>query len=249
MAFGTVASVAEVAGVGNSTVMRFATAVGFDGFRSLQEAVRAEIGSHLRQATQRVRQPRSGDPVDRALGIEMANLQETLGRIDRGQLAAAAARVTNARRVGVVAGDGARGVARDVAAQLEMVRAEVLMVEAGSVASSRALTWLGREDVLIAIDTGRYERAVVDVCARAVDRKVPLIAVSDSHLSPIGTIARWSFVVSDHGVGPFDSFAASLALLNVFVASVTDALGRSAVRHLDALDSEWDATGALRPET
>lgn len=248
VAFGTVASVAAAAGVGNSTVMRFATAVGFDGFRALQDAVRGEVGGHLRQATQRVRQPRAGDPVDRALAVEMANLQATFAGIDRAHLEAASRRVAGARRVGVVAGDGASGIGRDLATQLEMLRGDVRLIDGGSVALSRGVTWLTREDVLIAIDTGRYEEAVVRACERAAGRNVPLVGVSDSHLSPIGAMARWSFVVADGGIGPFDSFAASLALLNLFVASVTDALGRSAVRHLDALDADWDAAGALRPE-
>ena len=90
LAFGSVASVATDAGVGNSTVMRFASRVGFAGFRELQDAARAEMGGRLRQATHRVRQPAAGDPVERAREIELTNVGETFARIDRSVADAAA---------------------------------------------------------------------------------------------------------------------------------------------------------------
>lgn len=245
VAFGTVATVAAAAGVGNSTVMRFATTAGFSGFRELQDAVRAELGGQLRQASQRVRRPRDGDPVDRALAAETANLESTFERLDRRTLGRAADRIACAGHVAVVAGDAARGIAADFAAQLGMLRREVELIDPGPVALGRTLSWLDRDDVLVVIDTARYERTVVDAVTAAADQGVAVLAVSDSHLSPVASPARWSFEVADGGAGPFDSFVAALALTNLLVALVTERLGRGAVRHLDRLDATWDATNAL----
>lgn len=247
VAFGTVATVAAAAGVGNSTVMRFAATVGFDGFRELQRAVRAEMDGRLRQATHRVRQHPSGDPIDRTLEVEIANVQQTFARLDRAVAAAAAEALARAARIVVVAGDGARGVAQDFGSQLAMVRTGVELADVGSIALSRSTSWLDRHSVLVVIDTARYERSVALAAERAAAHRVPVLAVSDSHVSPVGALATWSFQVSDAGGGPFDSFVGALALTNLLVNLVTRRLGKTAVRHLDRLEADWDAIDALRP--
>ncbi len=248
VAFGTVASVASAADVGNSTVMRFATSIGFDGFSNLQHAVRTELDGRLRQATHRVRQPQRGDPINRALDTEIANVTDTFALLDRASLAAAAAHIARCPRVGVVAGDTARGVAQDFATQLSMVRPQVELIETGSIALTRSLTWFDRSDMVIVIDTARYEHTVALAAERAADRGVRVLAISDSHLSPIAAIATWSFQVLDRGGGPFDSFVGALALTNLMVTFVTKEVGRSAVRHIDRLDAEWDGAHILRAE-
>ncbi|MGZ6906093.1 MAG: MurR/RpiR family transcriptional regulator [Acidimicrobiia bacterium] len=248
VAFGTVARVAEAAGVGNSTVMRFSTSAGFPGFRDLQAAVRSEMDGRLRQASLRVRRPGAGDPVDRAIETETANLHDTFALLDRQALDRAVRRLASDRHIAVLAGDPARGVALDLATQLGMVRAGVELVDVGSIAIARSTSWLGRDDVLVVVDTARYEETVTRAAERAAAGGVPVLAISDSHVSPIGAVARWSFQVVDTGAGPFDSFVAALALTNLLVHLVTRRLGAPAVRHLDRLDSEWDAAGVLRPD-
>lgn len=248
VAFGTVASVATATGVGNSTVMRFAATIGFDGFSDLQHAVRTELGGRLRQATHRVRQPQPGEPIGRSLETELANISETFARLDRVALSKAATRIARCPRVGVIAGDTARGVAQDFATQLGMVRRDVELVDTGSIALTRSLTWFSRDDVVIAIDTARYEHTVTLACEHAAERGVPLVAISDSHLSPIASVAKWSFQILDHGAGPFDSFVGALALTNLVVNLVTKELGRGAVRHIDRLDAEWESAHLLRTE-
>ena len=248
VAFGTVASVATAAGVGNSTVMRFSATIGFDGFSDLQHAVRTELGGRLRQATHRVRQPQPGEPIERSLETEIANISDTFARLDRAALSKATVRIAGCPRIGVIAGDTARGVAQDFVTQLGMVRRDVELVDTGSIAMTRSLTWFGRDDLLIAIDTARYEHAVTLACEHAAVRGVPLLAISDSHLSPIAAVAKWSFQILDQGAGPFDSFVGALALTNLMVNLVTTELGRAAVRHIDRLDAEWDAAHVLRRE-
>jgi DNA-binding MurR/RpiR family transcriptional regulator len=83
---------------------------------------------------------------------------------------------------------------------------------------------------------------------RVAARGARVLAVSDSHVSPIARVATWSFQVVDTGAGPFDSFVATLALTNLLVGLTSQRLGRRAVRHVDRLDADWDATDVLRPD-
>jgi len=246
LAFGSVATVAADAGVGNSTVMRFASRIGFAGFRELQDAARDEMDGRLRQATHRIRQHPTGDPIARARDVELANVQETFARIDAALATDAAAALAGAGRVAVLAGDAARGIAHDFAGQLGMLRDGVEPADTGSIALSRSLAWLERDDVLVVIDTARYEASVASATERAAASGARVLAVSDSHVSPIARVATWSFQVLDTGAGPFDSFVGALALTNLLAGLTARRLGRRAVRRLDRLEADWDAAGILR---
>jgi DNA-binding MurR/RpiR family transcriptional regulator len=124
----------------------------------------------------------------------------------------------------------------------------VELVAVGSIALSRSLAWLERADVLVAIDTARYERSIATAVERAATGGSRVLAVSDSHVSPIARVATWSFQIVDTGAGPFDSFVAALALTNLLVTLTTRVLGRKAVGHIDRLDADWEDTDVLRPD-
>ena len=107
----------------------------------------------------------------------------------------------------------------DFTIQLGMVRGGVEVADVGSIALSRSLAWLGRDDVLVAIDTARYERSIATaVGAGGRGRHPRALTISDSHVSPIARVATWSFQILDTGAGPFDSFVGALALTNLLVS-------------------------------
>ena len=149
----------------------------------------------------------------------------------------------------MLAGDAARGIALDFASQLGMVRAGVEVADVGSIAleplarlarspttcSSRSTPRGTRRSVATAV-----ERAAADRRPRA--RGLGLARLAHRR------VATWSFQVVDTGAGPFDSFVGALALTNLLVTLTARRLGRRAVRHIDRLDADWDATGVLRPD-
>jgi DNA-binding MurR/RpiR family transcriptional regulator len=127
-----------------------------------------------------------------------------------------------------------------------MLRDGVEVADAGSIALSRTLAWLEADDVLVVVDTARYEASVASAAERAAAAGARVLAVSDSHVSPIARVATWSFPVLDTGAGPFDSFVGALALTNLLAGLAARRLGRRAVRRLDRLEADWDAAGILR---
>jgi DNA-binding MurR/RpiR family transcriptional regulator len=248
IAFGTVAEIAKAAGAGGATVMRLSAKLGFAGFSELQTAIQQELTTRLRPAAARIRQRADNDVLEHAINTELGNVQQTLSAVEPDVLQRAAALLRDSRMVGVLAGDSGIGVAHDLVIQLGMVRPNVFVAEVGSVAVVRSLAWLGAADVLIAIDSARYETAVVAAAERASDAGVPIVAFSDSHLSRIAKIATCSFRFVDEGAGPFDSYVGVLALANLLVAATVRAAGVDVVEHLDQLEATWRATSALGSE-
>jgi DNA-binding MurR/RpiR family transcriptional regulator len=237
VAYGTVASVAHAAGVSGPTVVRFAQKLGYLGFAELQKLARAEVDRQLRPAAERIRAERATDVLGRALETEVANVAATLERADRKAFAAAATLLADAKRtVWVLAGEATAGIASLVAANLDLLRADVHTITGTPIAVARTLERVARGDVVLAVEVRRYERWVVDALAAVRDRAA-VIAVTDSVVSPVADGARATFVVDASGPGPFDSHVATLALGNALVAEVAARTRTTATVRLDAAEA------------
>ena len=251
VAFGTVADVARRSDASGATVVRLAAKLGFDGFVELQSSVRDEMARRLRPASERIRRPSPGDVLGTALAVEMANVAATLEGIDRPAfdrtvaLLAGEPRGRGRSRVLVLSGDASSGVASLFAGELAMLRPAVVLVDGSEVRVARLLADVGPSDVLVVIDLARYDRAVLDAAARAAERGATLVALTDSALSPLASVAATSFTASVTGAGPFDSHVGLLALANALLAGVAARLRRSATDRLDQVEAAWRAVEAL----
>ncbi len=254
VAFGTVADIARRAGASGATVVRLATKLGYDGFVDLQAAVRAEMARRLRPASERIRRTPvasgAGDVLTRTLRCELDNVAATLEGVDAERFATAVSLLAGkgTRRSGrlfVLSGDASAGVASLVAGELALLRDGVACVNGSAVRVEAALAGAGPSATLLVIDLSRYDRDVVDAAARAAERGVRVIAVTDSALSPIAAAAEVALTVSDAGGGPFDSHVGVLALMNALIAAVADHLREHATARLDRVEGAWRSAGAL----
>jgi DNA-binding MurR/RpiR family transcriptional regulator len=246
VAFGTVASFARAAETSGASVVRFANHLGYDGFIELQAAVQEELAGHLRPAAERIRQPAHDDVVGRTLAVEVENVRSSLEAIDRRMLAAATARLANASaRIVVLPGSASFGVGYHLAEQLGLLRDGVSLAWGSPAPVTATLASLKRTDVVIAIDVRRYDVAVLDGAALATKRSVPLIAITDSTLSPLARRATATFTIAGEGAGPFDSQTGALAVANTLVTAVGQRLRASATRRLDRVEQAWRSAGVL----
>lgn len=246
VAFGTVASLARAGATSGATVVRFANRLGFVGFVDLQAAVQEELSDHLRPAVERIRQPAHDDVVARTLAIEIDNVTRSLEGIDRRTLANAATRIAGQRaRVVVLPGSTSFGVGHHLAEQLGLLRENVLLAAGPPAAVTATLALLTRRDVVLAIDVRRYDRAVVDGAALVVERRIPLIAITDSALSPLARHAIATFTTAGEGAGPFDSQTGAMAVANALVTAVAQRRRVDATTRLDRVERAWRDAGVL----
>jgi DNA-binding MurR/RpiR family transcriptional regulator len=246
VAFGTVADLAAASGAGAATVVRLASKLGFDGFTTLQASVQHDLAGQLRPAAERIREPVGTDVVARHLQLEMTNVQSTLDGLEAVVLADVVEHLaTSDARVVVLSGDASKGVAMQLVGDLSALRDDVGMIDGNDVAVRRSVALLGPADVMVTIDLRRYDRWVVDAARDAADRGVWSVAIADSVLSPLAEIANRTLVVAAGGAGPFDSHVGTLALVNVIVTGVADALRAVATDRLDRVESAWRHAGAL----
>jgi DNA-binding MurR/RpiR family transcriptional regulator len=246
IAFGTVAQVAQRAGTSGPSVVRLAVKLGYEGFVDLQADVQSELSRQLGPARDRIRQRPPTDLVSRVQVAEQDNVVQTLQRIDSARLEQVADALADGnRRVWVLAGmvTGPVGVA--LATQIGQLRDGVALLSGSDVSVSRTLAGLEAGDVLVAIDIHRYERSLLSTVRWAAKRGTQVIALTDSPLSPLASVAAETFFVSARGVGPFDSMTGAMALANLLGSAVAVRLRDSAAARLDAIEMAWSAARAL----
>ena len=240
VAFGTVADLAGQAQAGAATVVRLAGKLGFDGFTALQASVQNDLASQLRPAAERIREPMATDFVGRQAQLEQANVVSTLRAIDETTLADVVNHLAAAdRRVRVLSGDASRGVSLQLVGDLTALRDDVALIDGNDVAVKREIALLRATDVLLVLDLRRYERWLVEAATAARAAGIWTVAVTDSLLSPLSSLADRTFVVSAAAGGPFDSHVGTLALFNVLAIAVADQLRAAATERLDRLEAVW----------
>ncbi len=246
VAFGTVAEVAARARAGAASVVRLATALGYEGWSDLQSAVQGDLSRRLSPATERIRGPVSDDLLARAAELEVANVRRTLAAVDRDAFAVAVGLLADLdRQVMVISGDASSGVAAQLGGELGMLRPGVQVSGPGEVALGRALAGSGPGHTVLALDLRRYDRAVVAAGRWCAEAGAALVALTDRPMSPLARRARVAMVVSADGTGPFDSYVGALALGNALVTGVADGVRELATERLDAIERAWREAGAL----
>lgn len=251
VAFGTVAELAERSRTSGPTVVRVARKLGYDGYRELQAAAQAELGSaaDLAPAAARIRATASSrdDPLARALAAEVANVEASLRGADPAAFATAVRLLAERkRRLVVVGGDAERGIAATFADQLGQLRDGVELLDGTPPRIAARVALAGPADVAVAVDVRRYDAWLLEAVGALRAAGSDVVAVTDGPTSPlVGGAAAW-FAVRAEGAGPFDSHVGTLAVLHALVTGVADRLRAAAATRLDRIESAWSSSGALR---
>jgi DNA-binding MurR/RpiR family transcriptional regulator len=244
--FGTVADLADSAGVGAASVVRLASKLGFEGYSDLQASIQHDLMRQLRPAAERIDETYDDEPRNVHVAVELANVRATLDTADSRSISSLAARLADlARPVAVLSGEASAGVALQFTNQLQQLRDDVRILHGSEVAVRRDIAVLPANSTAVVIDLRRYERWVLEAHESLSERSIWSAAFTDSMLSPLAARAGVMFVVSADSVGPFDSHVGTLSLLNLVVAEVAGSLRNSARDRLAAVEAAWTLHGSL----
>jgi adhesin HecA-like repeat protein len=225
MALATVAEVARDSGVPPSAVIRFANALGYAGYLPMQRVYRERLVARSSSYRERIELLRASggdtdDPVRPLVDSAIGELERLREHLDRRALKSAAALVLGARNVYVLAQRRAHPIANYLVyalAQLEL-RAHLLDNAGGMLRTQAAL--VGRDDLLIAASFRNYSPEVLEVAADCRRRGVPVVAFTDTAVSPLAASARVRFDLGDNLAHPFRSLVAPMTAAQALVLAV-----------------------------
>jgi DNA-binding MurR/RpiR family transcriptional regulator len=236
----TLARFAERAGVSPPTVTRFITKLGLGGYTEFQDVLRAEVQARLSSPLARyehVPHPPGDTALNGALRASEANLRNTIALISQDEFDKVSALIADVkRRIFVLGGRVSAPLARYLASQLHLLRADVTLLESERSTPAAGLVDLGRRDVLIAFDYRRYQADTVRAAREAASRGGTVVLLTDPWMSPAAASARFVLVSSVETVVPFDSMVAALAVVEALIAAVLNRLGEGAHERMRCLD-------------
>ena len=238
LALGTVAVTAEAAGVQPSAMVRFANALGYDGFSQMQQVFRGRLVERSASYRERIEQMRLGrrngaaegpksalhQTVTEAIG-ELGHLEE---EIPATQLQAAVRLLARAERIHVLAQRRAFPVACYLAYALGQLELTTHLLDGAGGMLGAAVRAIAPRDALFAVSFRNYSPEVIDAANACHARRVPVIAITDSPLSPLKPAARVCFELGDDSSRPFRSLVAPLCLAQALVVSTGHHLAGSA---------------------
>lgn len=243
-AFMTAAALGQKVGVSESTVVRFATELGFKGYPQLQKELQQMIKSKL-TAVQRmeVSQALIGDSdiIDSVLTGDIELIRSTAEQTSREAFSAAIAEINRARRIYILGVRSSAALASFLAFYFNLVFESVVLVDTSSASEMfEQMFRIGKEDICIAISFPRYSKQTVNALRFIADRGAKIIALTDTEKSPIASFATHLLVARSDMASVVDSLTAPLSLINALIVGVTLTRRDEVYQNFNALENIWD---------
>lgn len=241
--------IADAAGVKPNTLVRLAKAIGFDGYEELKRPFRQYAAEGTLSFPDRARflQTISQGGSHNSLladmaGAALANVETLFTSVDADELKAAADLIDRARRANVLGVGTARTLAENFAYVASMAVENVAAIPVIGLAIDDVAR-MDSSDVLVAMTFSPYRAEIVEAVRLAVDRSVAVIAVTDSHASPLVPMATHAFVVPNDSPLPFSSNVAATALLETLLAFMVGESGDDVAASIAAFHTNRRTAG------
>lgn len=242
-AFMTASKLGKTVKVSESTVVRFAAELGYDGYpamqRTLQEMIRNKLTSLQRIE---VTDDRIGnhDILSMVMHSDMEKLRMTLDQIDREDFDGAVQDIVKAKRIYIIGVRSASAISTFLAFYFNLIFDHVTQVAAASASELfEQLLRVGPDDVVIGASFPRYSKRTVKAMEFARDRGAKVIAITDSETSPLADTANRLLVAKSDMVSFVDSLVAPLSLVNALIVAIARAKKQELSQNLEELEHIW----------
>ena len=240
----TAAKMGEEVGVSESTVVRFATALGYEGYpqfqRALGEMVRTKLNSIQRMEVTygRISQ---GEILTSVLQSDIEKIKLTMEGIDHEAFEMAVDTILNARRVYVVGIRSCAPLASFLSFYLNLICDNVTAVHTNSSSVIfEQLLRIDEEDVIIGISFPRYSMRTLKALEFASNRKAKVITITDSVHSPMNLYSSCNLIARSDMASIVDSLVAPLSVINALVVALCMKKQKEVITTLEALEDIWD---------
>lgn len=223
-AFMTAARMGATVGVSESTVVRFAYELGFEGYpelsRSLQQIIKTQLTSVQRISVTRDRIG-DGDVLEKVLSYDMDKIRRTLEETSRDDFHAAAHAIAAARNIYVIGDRSANALARFIDYYFTLMFDNVRLLHTSSTSELyEQMVRVSPDDVLIGISFPRYSTLTVRACRFAADAGATVVAVTDGSGSPLAKLADYLLAARSDMTSFVDALVAPFSLVNALIVAV-----------------------------
>ena len=243
-AFMTAGKLGETVGVSESTVVRFATDLGYDGYPGMRRAMQDMVRNRL-TAVQRIEVARQqidgGNLLDTVLSSDIEKLRGTLEEVNKEDFDRAVDKIVAARTVYIVGMRSSTSLANFMGFYLNLLLDNVRLLHDTSVSEVYEQVFRIREDdVFIGISYPRYSSRTIKAMQFAKSAGATVIGITDGPSSPFVGLADVNLFAKSDMVSFLDSLVAPMSLINALIVAIGYRLSDSLSDIFDHLEGIWN---------
>ena len=243
-AFMTANKLGKTVGVSESTVVRFAVDLGFDGYPSMQKAMQEMVLNRLTSVQRiEVANDRIGDQdvVSMVIQSDIEKLRQTGETVSREEFQHAVDSILNAKRVYILGVRSVAPLANFLGYYLNYMFNNVhIVTTSGVVEMFEKIVGVNSEDVVIAFSFPRYSAATVKAVEYCRSTGANVIAITDNLESPVGQCADHVICAKSDMVSLVDSLVAPLSVINALIVAIASKREKELHRTFDTLEHIWE---------
>ena len=243
VAFMTACKLGEAVGVSESTVVRFANALGYSGYPKLQDALQEVIKNKL-TTVQRVDMVKEFNDdsaiLKKIVKSDMDNIKDTLEEIDEKAFEEAANRILKAKRIYIVGMRSSFTIAQYLGFYLGIILDSVHVIRTDMGDAFEQVVKINEDDVLIAISFPRYSKKSYQIVSYAKEKGAHIVSLSDSPFAPVASFTDNLLLVKSNMVSFVDSLVPALSIANALIVSVGMKEKEDIKQHFDDLEAIWE---------
>ena len=222
-AFMTASKLGKLVGVSESTVVRFASQLGYDGYPAMQRALQEIVRSKL-TSIQRIQASNdtlfSADVVASVLHRDMDTIRQAIEGIDRSAFEMVVDKLMSARHIYILGVRSSSFLAGYLHFYLHLIFENVTLVTTNSAGDIlESILRIGPGDVLVGISFPRYSQSTVKGVRYAHDRGADVVSITDSELSPLYPLSSVALMARSDMISFVDSLVAPFSLLNALIVA------------------------------
>ena len=246
-AFMTASRLGKRVGVSESTVVRFAAELGYDGYpdmqRSLQKMIRNRLTSvqRIEVANDRLE---DHDLLSTVLQSDMEKIRLTLEEVDREGFDRAVDAIVSARKIYIIGVRSSAAIASFLSFYLNLIFEDVCLVTANTASDIfESLLRVGEGDVVVGISFPRYSSRTVQAMRFARSRGATTVAITDSEASPLAANSTYTLKARSDMASFVDSLVAPLSMVNALLVAVSRRKNDDLAQTFRTLEEIWDEYG------
>lgn len=242
--FMTAAKLGETVGISESTVVRFASGIGYDGYpefqKALEEWVKDKLNSVQKMGVKYGRSTQS-EIVTSVLEADIEKIQDTIEHLDGTSFEIAVNTILEAQTVYIVGIRSCEPLADFLHFYLNMIRGNVVLLRTTSTSEMfEQMIRINERDAIVGISFPRYSMRTLKAMEFANDRNAKVIAVTDSVHSPMNLYSSCNLFARSDMVSIVDSLVAPLSLINALVVALCLKRPEDVKRNLEELEQAWN---------
>lgn len=242
--FMTAAKLGAELGISESTVVRFAAGIGYEGYpefqKALEEWVKGQLNSVQKIGVKYGKSTQS-EILTSVLTADIEKIQDTIVNLDPTAFEAAVNIILEAENVYIIGLRSCEPLGRFLHFYLNMIRGNVQLLNTTSVTETfEQMIRIDEKDVLIGISFPRYSMRTLKAMEFANDRNAKVIAITDTIHSPMNLYSSCNLLARSDMVSIVDSLVAPLSLINALVVALCLKRPDEVKHSLEMLEETWN---------